>query len=105
MKFSIAAVFFALVTFAAAAPLANPGANPGDTAPVMSNGDTIVPYKNTGQPGNAMTAEDASAAPAEGGPTDAPAEAAAAPAEDAAAPADDAAAPADDAAAGDAAAA
>ncbi|KAH7050160.1 hypothetical protein B0J12DRAFT_88681 [Macrophomina phaseolina] len=118
MKFSATALLFTLAAFAAAAPLANPGAEPGDTAPVMSDGTTIVPYKNTGQPGNAMTAEDAAAAPAPGGPTDAAAppataEAVAEPAADdadteaAAAPAeDDAAADADAAPAeGDAAAA
>ncbi|KAL1623328.1 hypothetical protein SLS56_008328 [Neofusicoccum ribis] len=57
MKYSIAAVFFALVALAAAAPVAV--SDPGDTAPVMSNGETTVPFANTGNPGNAMDAADA----------------------------------------------
>lgn len=32
-------------------------ADPGDTAPAMSNGKDVVPFENTGNPGNAMDAK------------------------------------------------
>lgn len=69
MNFTFTTAFVALIAFAAAAPLGEShllpayivlfvnafiAAEPGDTAPVMSNGKNTIPFANTGNFGNAM---------------------------------------------------